>query len=146
MTTASPTATDSRAALDQIAEEHFALAITEGRLEATTDPHQLLPRLEKLHEQLEHHFASEEASDGIRRDVSRSAPYMLDSLSKVFDEHRELLAEAEALRKRTRALVEGPLAEILRDVAALVRRLREHEAKETELVSDVFYTDFGESG
>lgn len=143
MTSTTSSDTESRAR-KKIAEEHRALAVTEKRLAATTDPHQLLPRLEQLHDQLARHFAGEEASDGIRADAARAAPYLLDSLSKVFDEHRELLAEAAALRDRTRALVGGSLAEILRDVGTLIRRLREHEAKETDLVSDVYYTDFGE--
>ena len=131
-------------ALDRIVEEHRALGDAAARLGKTTDPHKLIPRLEKLRNQLEHHFEGEEAIDGIREDVSTTAPYLLGSLDKIFEEHREFLAEIDAIEAKTRACVEGPLAEILQDVVRLIRRLRDHEERETELISDVYYTDYGE--
>lgn len=130
--------------IDQIADEHRALTDTVGRLGKTTDPHQLLPRLEKLRDQLEHHFASEEGNDGLRSDVRKLAPFLLTSLEKIFEEHRRFLADIEALEAKTRACIDGPLAEILDDTTALVRRLHNHEQRESELLSDVYYTDYGQ--
>lgn len=133
----------SRVPMEQIEDEHRALSEALGRLEKTTDPHALLPRLEKLRDQLEHHFESEEKGSGIRDEVSRNAPYLLGSLQRVFDEHRKFLDDVDALHERTTALVEGPLHEILGEVTALGRRLRDHEMRETELLGDVYLTDYG---
>ncbi len=128
----------------QIAEEHRALGESLSRIGKTTDPHRLLARLEKLRDQLEHHFEGEEGEGGLRDDVVNIAPFLLSSLDKLFTEHREVLLDIEELRAKTQACVEGPMAEILKDVTALVRRMHEHEATESELVSDVYYTDYGE--
>ena len=144
MTTIEPQSEPEATSIDQIADEHKALEESLGRLEKTTDPHLLLPRLEKLRSQLEHHFAGEEASGGIRRDVTSNAPYLLGALDKIFDEHREFLGDIDALHVKIRDCVEGPVAEILESISALARRLRAHEVRETELLSDVYYTDFGE--
>lgn len=144
-TTADPPGpTTETASLEQIAGEHKALGDSLERLEKTTDLHLVLPRLEKLRSQLEHHFAGEEASGGIAADVRRNAPYLLASLEKVFAEHRVFLADVDALHEKTRACLEGPVAEILREISSLARRLRDHETRETELLSDVYYTDYGE--
>lgn len=139
----SDTVPEAKPSLSQIAEEHKALGDSVARLEKTTDPHQILPRLEKLKSQLEHHFESEEGSDGVRDDIESHAPYLLPSLQKIFEEHREFLAEIDALKAKTEALVEGPVAEVLHDTVGLMRRLRDHEARESELLSDVYYTDYG---
>lgn len=129
--------------LEQIVEEHKALADSVDRLEKSTDPHQVLPRLEKLRGQLVHHFEGEEAPGGLRADVRRSAPYLLPSVEKVFSEHREFLDEIDALHDKAEALLRGPLAEILDGVTVLTRKLRDHEMRESELLSDVYYNDYG---
>ena len=72
--TTTMTPTDSRAERDQLKDEHRSLMERVERLERTTDLHQLLPRLEKLKSQLEHHFAGEEDPEGLREDVTRNAP------------------------------------------------------------------------
>lgn len=131
------------ASLEQIVDEHKALAESVGRLEKSTDPHQILPRLEKLRGQLTHHFDGEEAPGGLRADVRRGAPYLLPSLEKVFAEHKEFLDEIDALHAKAEALLSGPLAEILDGVTALTRKLRDHEMRESELLSDIYYTDYG---
>lgn len=133
-----------KASLARIADEHRALEEAVERLGKTTDPHKLIPRLEKLRHQLEHHFASEEALDGLREDVTTVAPFLLGSLDKIFEEHAQFLDAIDAVDAKTRACVEGPLAEILDDVLVLIRRLRDHEERETELLSDAYYIDYGE--
>lgn len=138
-----PTAKEA-ASLDQITGEHRALGESLARLDNTTDLHLVLPRLEKLRSQLEHHFEGEESSGGLRRDVREHAPYLLDSLEKIFEEHRRLVADVDGLAEKTRACLEGPVAEILHDLSGFVRRMRDHEVRESELLADVYYTDYGE--
>ncbi len=147
MTTTPPTEpreAGSKISPQQIAEEHRALGESLSRIGKTTDPHRLLARLEKLRDQLEHHFAGEEGEGGLRDDVVNLAPFLLSTLDKLFEEHREVLVDIEELRAKAQACVDGPLAEILRDATSLVRRMHEHEARESELISDVYYTDYGE--
>lgn len=132
------------ASVEQIADEHRALGESLSRLEKTTDLHLLMPRLEKLASQLEHHFAGEEASGGLRDDVRTNAPFLLGALDRIFDEHRRFLGDLGEISEKTRACLEGPVAEILTLISALTRRLRDHEVREAELLSDVYYTDYGE--
>ena len=132
------------ASAEQIADEHRALGESLTRLEKTTDLHLLMPRLEKLASQLEHHFAGEEASGGLREDVRANAPFLLGALDRIFDEHRRFLRDLEEISGKTRACLEGPVAEILASISSLARRLRDHEVREADLLSDVYYTDYGE--
>ncbi len=134
----------SRDAFDKIADEHQALEEYLGRLDRTSDPKVLLPRLEKLRGLLEHHFEGEEEAEGIRDDVAKTAPYLLGGLERVFAEHEELLQEVDALHAKAREVLEGPVAELRSAVSLLARRLRDHEVRETEFMTEVFNTDYGE--
>jgi len=133
-----------RDAFERIADEHHALEEFLGRLERTSDPKVLLPRLEKLRGLLEHHFGGEEEADGIRDDVAKTAPYLLGGLDRVFSEHEEILGEVDALNAKAKEVLEGPVAELRSAVSLLARRLRDHEARETEFMTEVFNTDYGE--
>jgi len=128
----------------RIAEEHKILGETLKRLEATTDPRLLLECLEDFRGQLERHFANEEGHDGLEEVVGKPAPHLLGSVEEIFDEHRQFLTSIDDLIARTKVLVADPMTGILRDVEALAGRLREHEERETELVSDAIYTDLGQ--
>jgi iron-sulfur cluster repair protein YtfE (RIC family) len=112
--------------IDQIADEHEALERALDQLVRTTDPQLLIPRLEKLRGQLEHHFATEETVEGFRSDLEANAPYLLGPLDQIFDEHKEFLNDVEALRTQARALVDGPLAELRDGISSLARRLHDH--------------------
>ncbi|HEX9734305.1 MAG TPA: hypothetical protein VGG06_20225 [Thermoanaerobaculia bacterium] len=144
-TTIEPHRTERDAAsIEQIADEHRALGESLARLEKTTDLHLLMPRLEKLRSQLEHHFAGEEASGGLRETVRAKTPFLLAALDRIFEEHRRFLGDLDELTEKTRACLAGPVAEILTSISALTRLLRDHEVREAELLSDVYYTDYGE--
>jgi len=140
-----PVASDSEAgrAMEEIAAEHRALGETLERLEGATDPHRLLPELEKLRRQLQEHFAEEEAHDGLGELVGRSAPHLLAGLQRVLGEHRDFLGQVESITARTRDLVDGPLREIRDSVATLVGQLRDHESRESDLLREAVATDFG---
>ena len=67
-------------------------------------------------------------------------------MQNILGEHAPFLVRLDGLIERTRAVVEGPLAEILRDAAALSESLHDHEARETELFTNAVLTDLGSSG
>jgi len=130
---------------DQIAHEHGVLKETLGRMEKTYDLKVLVPMLQEFRTRLEVHFTREEAPSGFHEIIGDTAPHLLAYLQRLFDEHRELLVEVDRLSEKARVCLEGPLAEVMRDVAALSQRIQVHEARETSLLGDAMYTDLGES-
>ena len=142
-----PSKTESfeRAWEESIERDHGAIkAILEG-LETTTDLHRLLPLCEQLRAALEQHFAREEEPEGLHELIASLAPNTVASLQNVLGEHQGFLERLDRLIASARACLEGPLAEILRDTAALSRNLRDHEARETKLFTDAVFTDLGRS-
>lgn len=132
-----------QAAKHRIEEEHAALRSTLARIERTTDLRALVPQLQELGAALESHFATEEADDGLHEAIGSESPSYLPAVQLLFDEHREMLAQVASLTEKAWVLSEGPLAEVLAGVEALVGRLRAHEARENELFGDAVYTDLG---
>lgn len=128
-----------------IEQEHKALKETLDRLEGTGDLKILIPMLNELRARLELHFAHEEGPAGLHQVVGDSAPHLLTYMQRLFDDHQKLLTAIDGVTERARQCVDGPLAAVLRDVAALSEALRTHEARETALLGDAMYTDLGES-
>ncbi len=130
---------------ETIEHDHHAIKEILERLEATMDPHLLLPILEELRMSLVEHFAREEAPEGLHELISTMSPNTVASLQNVLGEHEDFLVRLDSLIERTRKVVRGPLAEILRDAMALSESLHDHEARETELFTDSVFTDLGRS-
>lgn len=147
--TPDPTADrDAAAALvrHEIEEEHRLLRTAVYRIRHTRDLRALVPQLEALRELLAGHFAREEASDGLHAAVERVAPHKVNQVGELFREHRELLADVEALASSAREYLEGPLAAVLDGVRDLTGRLHEHERAETDLFSEAVTEELGSSG
>ena len=134
-----------RAWEDTIEHDHHAIKEILGRLEATMDPHLLLPILEELRMSLVEHFAREEAPEGLHEIIATMSPNTVASLQNILGEHQHFVVRLDSLIERTRKMVRGPLAEVLRDAAALSESLHDHEARETELFTDAVFTDLGRS-
>jgi hypothetical protein len=135
----------ARGSKDQIAHEHSALKESLGRMEKTCDLKVLVPMLQEFRTRLEVHFTREEAPSGFHEIIGETAPHLLAYLQRLFDEHRDLLVEVDRVSEKARVCLEGPLAEVMREVAALSQRIQVHEARETSLLGDAMYTDLGES-
>lgn len=129
---------------ERIAAEHEALRVSLERLQAITDPHLLIPALAALRPQLADHFEAEEAEDGLHGVIGDSAPHLLSSLDRIYDEHRRFLDSVDRLTAAAQQCCEGPVAEILAGIRELCDGLHEHEALESELLTDAVYTDIGE--
>jgi hypothetical protein len=129
--------------LDLIAEEHAMLRRFLGELVDAPDVLTLPAKLDELLKILQAHFEREEAPDGFTKVVEDAAPHQIAKLELIVQEHRTLLAQVEALRWQAQACLDGPVAEILNRVQAFARALREHEHRETDLLTDAIYTDIG---
>jgi Hemerythrin HHE cation binding domain len=127
---------------ESIAAEHRALGEALGTLEGARDPGEVLSRLDDLRGLLEEHFAGEEADDGLPGLVGTSAAYLLASMQTILDEHQLFLADLAELADQARACVEAG-AELRHGIAGFAERLRDHERRETSLVTDAVNTDLG---
>ncbi len=128
----------------QLLHQHRDLRRLFNEVEAAaTRPGEVMPLLETLREALRAHFVDEEGEGGLADAVRASAPWSLRRLDDLLAEHRELLEAADRLLARGRALLAGPLAEFAGETRALLRRLRQHEARETEVLSDAVHHDIG---
>mgnify|MGYP001812270248 CR=1 FL=1 len=126
-------------------DDHRALQGVLGRLEGTSDIRLLIPLLEELHRLLLGHFAREEAPDGFQGIVEESAPHHLDKLQELMNEHKGFLQSLNEIKRSAQECVNGPMADIFKDVNGLCDRLHDHEARETRLLTEALYTDLGES-
>lgn len=131
-------------AFEDIAAEHRALVEALKALENTHDPGKLLLRLAELRGLLEQHYAGEEADGGLPGVIGANAPHLVAPMHRIFDEHRQFLFDLEELGAEARACVDRN-AELHRGITGLVDRLRDHERRETSLVSDAVNTDIGHS-
>ena len=143
---ASPGATgtpDAPGVRDQIVAEHQALREVLARVETAPDLDDLLALLAELQRLLISHFATEEADEGFERLLGRRAPHLLGGLDAVLSKHCEILADLNRLAGNARACLDGPVAEVRQQAAALAARLHAHEEKETELLVGAMYDDLG---
>jgi hypothetical protein len=131
---------------EQIHEEHRHLRELLERIAATRELEPLLTLLGELSSALEVHFEHEESPGGLHDVIDASAPHLLGRVDELFDEHRRCLEELARLRSEARTILDGPVAEVIRGVDALCRMLHEHEAAETEILSESLYDELGGSG
>lgn len=131
---------------ERIAEDHHDLRQALAGLRGTSDLRSLVSQLTHLRADLKEHFDLEEGEDGLAQAIGESAPHHLNRLTKLFEEHVAFLETVDGIMKRVEECMEGPVADVLRDVAELCDRLEEHEADETQLLTDAVFTDLGTSG
>lgn len=127
----------------EIEEEHRILGEILGEIVAIEEITRLRPLLDDLRVLLVSHFAREEADDGFYRVVEEFGPHLLPRVQHVLDEHRTFMTDVERLITDIDACLDGPVAEIRKGVETLAAGLREHEERETDLLSEAFYTELG---
>ena len=129
----------------RITDEHEVLRSSLERLRDLTDLPSVITSLQSLRPRLVEHFQSEEAEDGLHHVVSENAAHLLPSVQRVFEEHRQFLADIDRLTSDAVECWEGPVARILQGIRNLCDHLHEHEILETELLTESVYTDLGDS-
>jgi hypothetical protein len=128
---------------ERIRQEHSNLKALLERVEATTDLSGLRDLVVDLRGMLGRHFVTEEEPDGFYESVAASAPHLAVRIERLLAEHAAFLADLDELVGRIESCLAGPVAELRRDAAALSKRIREHEQRETDLLSDSVYNDLG---
>jgi hypothetical protein len=142
----SPNPDRAARAQGQIAEDHHDLRQALVELRHTSELRLLIPQLTRLRVELKEHFDLEEGEDGLAQAIGESAPHHLNRLTKLFEEHVTMLEAVDGILKRAEDCLAGPVREVLRDVTGLCSHLEEHEANETQLLTDAVFTDLGTSG
>ncbi|MBI2202431.1 MAG: hemerythrin domain-containing protein [Candidatus Rokubacteria bacterium] len=129
---------------EQILEDHRRIRSLLERIDETRDLADLLRRLSELRPMLARHFIDEEAPDGFYDNLRTTAPRHMMKIVALQHQHSDFLENIPALLARAQACLDGPVAAVLKDVHALVTRLREHERREDDLLFDTIYTDLGQ--
>ena len=98
-------------------------------------------RLGATQTQVTRHFHLEE-KNGFLADVAEREPRLDRAVEHLVAEHRELAQSLDALVRKARAttVLNDSLREAIR---GWIARLREHEARETDLIQDAFTVDLG---
>lgn len=125
-----------------IATEHRELRRTVDLLENAHEAHLIASLLTHLQGQLAAHFAEEEGDDGLAAIVRHSAPQHLVHLDRLFHEHRDFETRIGDLTERF-AAISRELEEVRGAVMDLCRALRDHEERESSLLTEAVYTDIG---
>jgi len=133
----------SRSTRKRIDDEHAALDRALRSLVQIHDVAKLEKKLVDLRRNLAAHFAGEESVEGLHQVVAEGASHRLPDLQRLYDEHRQMMADLDKLLATARAALEGPLAELSTGVSSLVEALRRHERDEEALFSEAFYVDLG---
>lgn len=150
--------------------EHDALLVAMHRLEAALAAAapgrqqawgaRVQNDLRLVQEALARHVASAEGSDGLLASIDLSRPAIVRRVERLRREHADLLQQANDLQRRVERLCsvewtayEACLAdEVLDDpdaadirlpTAQLLSALRSHQAHESDLIFETFYTDIG---
>jgi hypothetical protein len=126
---------------DSNISDHQKLSRMLSKIERAGNGDTLAPLLSDFKAFLRRHFEDEERPNGFFDSVTRAAPRHAASLATLRAEHREFLERVAHLQE---SVGPGPIsAETRSQVAALVVRLRKHEALEGQLLMDSQSTDFG---
>lgn len=128
----------------QILAEHKEIHALGQHIENSRDVVEVLRLLQDFRTLLVGHFATEEARDGFFDVIRGMTPRQLAKVDHLEKEHSALLAEVDRVGESARACMAGPVAAVLAEARALVRRLRNHEAAEDSLLLDTFYDDLGQ--
>lgn len=127
----------------QTLAEHRRIRDLVRQMENTRDLPELLRHLQEFRWLLAAHFLGEEAADGLYDVIRRMSPRQLARVDELEKEHRVFLAEIDRVAERARACLAGPVAAVLAEARALGRSVREHEAREDNLLLDTLYIDLG---
>jgi hemerythrin HHE cation binding domain-containing protein len=95
---------------------------------------------------LEVHFASEEAPDGFFDMLRDRAAANVAGVEQLRHEHVLFVRDIDLIQDRVRACLAGPVAELMRQAAALADRIEKHETRESDLLGEAMSTDVGAEG
>jgi pyruvate,orthophosphate dikinase len=124
-------------------DEHAELREVFSQIEEAADLEVLSGLLERLHELLRIHFAREEAAGGLLEMVSQVAGLDPAEVARLSLDHRELLAGVGDLLRSVQADEQRPISAIEPALAEILRRLRRHDDRETDLLAGALDDESG---
>jgi hemerythrin-like domain-containing protein len=129
---------------ESVLAEHRQIRDLSHEIESTSDLLQLLSRLQHFRSVLVTHFLAEEAVGGFYDTLRSMAPRQIRMVYQLEHEHGALLADIDRVVERARACLAGPVAAVLAEAGAVVRRLQTHETAEDDVLLDTLYVDLGQ--
>jgi hemerythrin-like domain-containing protein len=148
------TGSANRQERDVVLEEHRALLQLVGMLEEWVAPSdnvdpgwgdELARRVGNVHEGLKAHFQGA-AERELFDELARTAPHLLNKLTALATEHREILEQFRHVGDQARSLDLADLAAVERLsvlTQCAIALLRRHEAEENELIVQAIWEDIG---
>jgi hypothetical protein len=121
----------------RITEDHLRIRALLDGLRKIGDPHVLIPLLRELRESLDEHFALEEGEDGLQEIAAEHTPSRVAQVEELLAEHGTLLADIDALIRQCNHCISGPLAEIRSDLQSFFEKIQDHDAAESEILTEV---------
>jgi hypothetical protein len=135
------------AVAESLSKAHAALLADLRELEQAVHPSsgeslaELRARLGEVRADITKHFRFEE-QNGYMDVVRKREPRLERNIQQLADEHRLLAGTLDGLVRKSGAV--SKLGETLRqEVRAWIERVRQHEARENDLIQDAFNLDIG---
>lgn len=133
------------ALLDAIRELEAALAAAApGRERAWNQ--RVIEKLRAVADRLGEHVRSADGPDGLLAEIDATRPTLLHRVERLRREHADLLQQASALQRQVEHHGDGedPNFQDIRQRASwLLNALRHHQAIETDLIFESWFTDLG---
>jgi len=130
-------------ALDDVLDEHAELRDVIVQMQEATDLGVFCGLLERLHGLLETHFEREEREEGVLRLIGDVSPGHRRAAKDLLAEHPKILAKVRDLIERIRADSDLPISAVESEATAILKRLNEHDTRQTELLRDTISSDLG---
>ena len=130
---------------DRIVQEHRQLSAMLRELGQAQDAATIARLAVGLHGMLAGHFIREEAEDGLREAVLRASPHLIDRLEGIIAEHPGLLKAVRDLAEMATG-ASHPAPQLSAAVTGVVEQLRDHEGRESGLLSAALWDDVGGEG
>lgn len=103
-------------------------------------------RLGELLARLREHVQAADAPDGLLAVIDATRPTLVHRVDRLRRQHADLLQQAQSLHQQVQHHGDGEVPDF-RDIRQramwLLNALRHHQAQETDLIFESFYTDIG---
>ncbi len=127
---------EERSARERIAADHREVLGLLKQLETHTQPSGIREIAYELTTLLDRHFKDEEGVYGVFAQIEEARPDLQGQVSRLRDQHR-------AIEELIGTIRFDDDAHALSDRDRVVQMIREHEAAETELLTEAIYEDLG---
>ena len=132
---------ESSRGLERVLDEHAEIRDVVAQIDASSDLGILSGLLQRLRDLLQGHFAQEEADPELLALLGSGAEAIGGDPDRLASEHRELLNVLGELVVRVEAGEPGSAPSLGQQVAAFLRRLGEHDVRETRLLGRIVGAD-----